>query len=244
MLFLSIAFSLSFLQHPFIQKAKGPSFLQDLVDETLEKIAEAGSRAAAMGLNDEDSEESDSDDDDDDDGSAKRKSKQYHSSGSDDPDDDGSGDYGTMVNLPKKAVHDSEEEVDDDDEDDDDDDDDEGYGTMVQRPKKTSIKSSAKRATIEDSDTDGEDSGTTKFTDPKAPSSAASSGADPLEISDVLSLSFFLIFFVLFLIIRNRNTVFQVLVGRVAPVQAPALAREGQEGRGNPQQVSQDDASR
>lgn len=166
------------------------------MDETLEKIAEAGSRAAAMGLNDEDSEESDSDDDDDDDGSAKRKSKQYHSSGSDDDDD---GDYGTMVNLPKKAVHDSEEEVDDDEEEDDDDDD-EGYGTMVQRPKKASIKTPAKQATIEDSDTDGEDSGTTKFTDPKAPSSAASSGADPLEISDVLFLSFSFFLFVRFLI--------------------------------------------
>jgi hypothetical protein len=42
-----------FLQHPFLQKAKNTSLLAHLVDETMEGIAAAGGREAALGLDDE-----------------------------------------------------------------------------------------------------------------------------------------------------------------------------------------------
>jgi serine/threonine protein kinase len=56
------------LKHPFIKKVKVPrdtAILGRLVDETMTAIAAAGSREAALGL-DEESEESDDDDEDED----------------------------------------------------------------------------------------------------------------------------------------------------------------------------------
>lgn len=40
-------------QHPFLQKAKNSTLLAQLVDETMEAIAAAGGREAALGLDDE-----------------------------------------------------------------------------------------------------------------------------------------------------------------------------------------------
>ncbi|ELR21629.1 protein serine/threonine kinase, putative [Acanthamoeba castellanii str. Neff] len=49
------------LKHPFLQKAKNTSLLAHLVDETMEGIAAAGGREAALGLDDESDSESEDD---------------------------------------------------------------------------------------------------------------------------------------------------------------------------------------
>eukprot|EP01095_Lingulamoeba_sp_RSL-Kostka_P011374 TRINITY_DN42_c2_g3_i1.p1 TRINITY_DN42_c2_g3~~TRINITY_DN42_c2_g3_i1.p1 ORF type:complete len:483 (+),score=190.62 TRINITY_DN42_c2_g3_i1:227-1675(+) len=119
------------LNHPFIKKAKGPAYLQDLVDETLSAIELAGSREAAMGFEEEEEEEEDNN---------------YHSSGSfqdDDDSDDGYGNYGTMIKKISDEDSDSESygnydtmvrkpATSSDDEGYGDDD----FGTMVHKPKK------------------------------------------------------------------------------------------------------------
>lgn len=79
------------LRHPFISGARGPSFLQPLVDEVLEAVQAAGGMAAAMGLNEEEEEEEEE----------QVRRPAYQSS-----DEDGDYDCGTMVRK-------------DDDEDDD-----------------------------------------------------------------------------------------------------------------------------
>mmetsp|Transcript_11258 Transcript_11258/g.45785 ORF Transcript_11258/g.45785 Transcript_11258/m.45785 type:complete len:441 (-) Transcript_11258:111-1433(-) len=105
------------LRHPFITGARGPSYLQPLVDEVLEAIQAAGSMAAAMGLDEEEDEEEEeparrpayqsSDEDGDYDCSTMVRR------GDDDGDDDDS--YGTMVRNPsmKSSYVASDEEEDD-----------------------------------------------------------------------------------------------------------------------------------
>jgi hypothetical protein len=73
----------------FIQRAKGSATLVPLIQETLQKIAEAGSREKAMGLDDSSNAGSST-------GGSGRKTGSY------DSDSDSDGDYGT-TNLSKRA---------------------------------------------------------------------------------------------------------------------------------------------
>ena len=98
------------LKHPFIRNARGPGFLQPLVDECLQAIQDAGGRDKAMEY------------DDDTVTMPKRAAaSSYLSSGEEDEDSDD--EYGTIRRRPTR--------------DDDDDDDDDYSGTMVRRePRK------------------------------------------------------------------------------------------------------------
>jgi len=97
------------LKHPFIRNARGPGFLQPLVDECLQAIQDAGGRDKAMEY------------DDDTVTMPKRAAaSSYLSSGEEDEDSDD--EYGTIRRRPTR---------------DDDDDDDDYSGTMVRRePRK------------------------------------------------------------------------------------------------------------
>jgi len=95
------------LKHPFIKNARGPGFLQPLVDETLQAIEDAGGRDIAMGY---DSTTSMNNQD---------GGSNYKSSGSDDSEDGPP--YGTT-----RFVSGAESEEDEDGDE---------YGTMVRKPK-------------------------------------------------------------------------------------------------------------
>jgi len=109
------------LEHPFIKNARGPGYLQPLVDEVAQAIQDAGGRDRAMGFDEEDPEDDQS------------ASRSYHSSGEEEDSDD----FSTLV------MHKRNQEEDDSDDDfqgtivrkkndvqSDDEDDDEPSGTM------------------------------------------------------------------------------------------------------------------
>jgi len=99
------------LKHPFIKTARGPGFLQPLVDEVLEAIEDAGGRDKAMGFSTID------------DSKTKQSTGGYVSSGSE-PDM-----YSTIV------VRGEEEEEEEEEEDDEG-----GYGTLVRKDTSKSKK--------------------------------------------------------------------------------------------------------
>ena len=105
------------LKHPFIKTARGPGFLQPLVDEVLEAIEDAGGRDKAMGFSTID------------DSKTKQSTGGYVSSGSE-PDM-----YSTIV------VRGEEEEEEEEEEDDEG-----GYGTLVRKNTSKSKKNGSNPA--------------------------------------------------------------------------------------------------
>ena len=142
---LSFLPTLLCLQHPFIKNARGPGFLQPLVDEVAQAIQDAGGRDIAMGFNETTANS--------------KKTGSYRSSGDDD-DDDGD-DYGTTVRKKTGKRGDSSDDEEDDEGDD--------YGTTVRKkPSRGSEDYSTVRKKNEESDDSEEDdeSGTMKRSKP------------------------------------------------------------------------------